>query len=189
MSVANLISIEPPLSGDTFLQTTPGRCLESLTTTLRSTSVLVVESCPEFSTRLETHLQSAGIHTVVCRDGDAISALIRRTAPALLLVNAELQPESGWLVCEKLRIQRIFNTVWIYSNQRSAFIPQWKRFSGADDVIQCRNSVGPIVTRLRERMPEIVQISGSIRGSNTETVFPWGVGSTSSFDGISTRRL
>ena len=114
--------------------------------------VLVVEFRDEVYASLQTLLHDAGISVSRADSSSIVAGLVSRLVPDLILINVEMPDESGWVISSKLRLQRQTQPVWLYLAQAPPFVSHWKKFSGAEEVIDYEGTLGRLVEEVGRRI-------------------------------------
>ncbi len=121
---------------------------------LRRPSVLVVEFCDAEYARLKAQLEDYGFQTGRAVSGAAVASSFSRLGPDLVLLNADMPDESGWLITAKLRIAGHQAPVWLYAQREPPSQAVWQLVSGVNEVIVYDGSPVALASLVRSQLQE-----------------------------------
>ena len=97
--------------------------------------LIIAHSDPTATVRLARRYRNRGWHVVQARSGAEVRQLVRTLQPALVVLDANLDEESGWLICAKLRREQPSLRVVLTTRRPTATDRRFARFVGARGLI------------------------------------------------------
>ena len=98
--------------------------------------VVLVEHRGAESAALKTVLARGGCEVKCAASSEAVFVAASRFAPTLIIINADMPDQSGWLIAAKLRLGNYREQMWLYVSQQPCATANWKEFAGVDKVIK-----------------------------------------------------
>jgi len=98
--------------------------------------VLIVEYQDEIYGALETVLEEAGCEVARAATSDSVLTVVNCLTPSLIIINADMPDQSGWLIAAKLRLSNCRDQVWLYLASPSLSPASWQSLAGVDKVIE-----------------------------------------------------
>ncbi|MGO8688828.1 MAG: response regulator [Thermoguttaceae bacterium] len=115
-------------------------------------TILLVEHRDEVFARIASDLAAGGILVQRVSRGAEASRIFARSAVDLVLVNAELPDESGWLLSKKLRMLDAEACIWIYTPRASAADVSMANFVMADELIEYHGDLWRLAGEIADRL-------------------------------------
>jgi DNA-binding response OmpR family regulator len=115
-------------------------------------TILLVEHRDEVFARLAADLAGVGMRVDRAHSGLEAADRCRRRRPDLLMVNAWLPDESGWLVTGKLRLADPELPIWIYTPRSSSDDVAMANFIEADELIDYEGDLWRLAADVANRL-------------------------------------
>jgi DNA-binding NtrC family response regulator len=104
-------------------------------------TVLIVEFRDAVFSRLAGHFGLAGIRVVRARCGFEAMVQVVTTRPQLVVANAEMRGQSGWLLAAKISLLEPAPHVWLYKPEKTAADVAMANFVQAEELLEYGNDL------------------------------------------------
>jgi len=98
--------------------------------------ILLVEYRDEVQSALKDVLGDSGCEVTCSEPGEHVLAAANRSTPHLIMINADMPDQSGWLLAAKLRFGRFRGQIWLYSSRQKSSESGWAEFAEVDRFIE-----------------------------------------------------
>lgn len=118
-------------------------------------AVLLVEYRDEVFARLASDLAAMGVWVERASNAAEASQRFAHCPPDLMIVNADMPDESGWLLAGKLRLVRPTAHVWLYAPRSSGFDHGLAHFLGVAEVVHYDGDLFWLAEEIRSRVARL----------------------------------
>jgi DNA-binding response OmpR family regulator len=112
------------------------------------TKVLIVEDDPHILLGLEEVLKSDGFDVAVCRRGDQAIEAVRKSRPALIVLDVMLPGLSGYDICKELRARKVATPILMLTAKGQELDKVVGLDLGADDYVTKPFGVRELLARI-----------------------------------------
>ncbi len=114
--------------------------------------VLILETRDEVFRGLKALFYAHGVRVTRAESATALAERAAGFCADLVLINADLPGESGWLACAKLRLQRQKQQLWVYADQTPTGPEQCTDLSGANETIVYGGVLAELHAEIQNRL-------------------------------------
>lgn len=114
--------------------------------------VLLVEHRNEVYAALKEALEGVACDTACARSGADVLEEANHCDPSLIIINADMPDQGGWLITAKLRLSRHRQPVWLYVAPQVRWTCEWKVFAGVEKVLECDTDSGRLLRSLGQEI-------------------------------------
>jgi DNA-binding response OmpR family regulator len=107
--------------------------------------LVLAESNEPFAAALESRLRRLGWRVYRAGSSREARALVRAVAPSLVLLAIDLEDESGWLTCRKLRDENPDMRLILLGSELTGEGHRYAQFVGADGLVSPQRGGAAIV--------------------------------------------
>lgn len=96
------------------------------------------------------HLRRLGWEVHLAGSGTEARRLVHSLAPQILVLDAELREESGWLTCAKMHMENPLQAVVLVAEHITPEIEAYAEFVGAVGVVARNSGIATLLERVQE---------------------------------------